>query len=1593
MATKRRAVPPEWTAKDCDALEDDFTVDPRTGARLTRRALAEARAACEALTLWKTEVAVGDIVCAAAGGVANVVRGACTPLGGRVADGLIRVAATRVFSDPTQAVLELVVNGIDAHRTMAGAAPVGRFGLGFFSILYYAFATPGRVVRLESCSYEEDGRESAYELTLRVVDGRLLVKLTDAPPWPRTGTRVTLQNSLPPPSQFNYSDRGRRLFEECNEWHRAVRQQVEKLRYIPDAMVTLDGDIVNRDMLEESGTMDQPYVPSVKVSTRPYSNEVVVEDDAGGIPRSIALRALLVPSSSSKGMSAAAAGGGSGSSSGSSSSPVPYVRTEVHAKTHALMLCVNGVGVVHATVQPTAADTVDGRRVHLLGLNFPPSTRLAVSRDELLVETDAEAAALRSGLRALATLAARVTRNLVPLVRLVAAYAAASSQPRVTYEVDAFFSWLTGAGALGGRVALTPTPALTPLLESMGLTPVVHPRPDVGALEAMVRSRGGAALVRSAFALRDALLVEYAPEAGGALVGGTGFTGLALVSVPWLRAQGLDPVNSAGWAPRVAAASGTVGVPRLLLPGATPGARHAARVANLVGELRTVLPRTAVLPRSQALQALLTQAVAAEEHALGGLLTRDDEGAVVPACTRGSVTARMVVRAEVCGLGADMLERLLRGIYGAWTSFSANPPAYGVSISAELQLGFSFINLLFRDEDDDNSGVQRVDPLERLPPADVDATLRRLDGELMLWVVRAMPTACTDGGGMLLPVWVQEPRHEAASLSDYFGSTDTFLFAFQGTLRCVATLMLKTAPRGDQELFWAAVRTLGASDAHPAEAAILLTALGMALSDEAASGLSAYTPTAVATALRQALAHLRATVGRQRLVASLALTQTAERYDADAFAMESEAELDVFQFLKRATRAAASATAAAAAAELPPFPSSAATTVSAQALLAALFDRPDLTPSNFLESLPWLSKYTPPSDATRLQALQIAVNAGTSKEFVAAVLTELYQNSLDATRRAGGGGSISVIAANDALGMRDGVGIPDGVLLPLLVPFLSTKTAGDDKVTGEMGTGFFNVFRQPYVADVRIRTVNATHAIDIRATPQVSGAQGAVTDVTYEVVVAAAGAAARGTTVLVRLRPSAGVADGALRAEALLFAHTCLGLATPPDVRVDVNGMPLGDAVALEYESPLVQLWRRDGGSKAYPSVVLTNGVPFSDLAALRADVPFEPELLDVADGVVLNLRAGGYTPTQARNRLAAVTPQLTAAVSTVLVRLLMRKYYAARVEGGRSGLRVNRLIGNTSSEADLAQLVPSGGPPPRPPPPEPTKWEHVRAAVAYAAWLLARVPRQTILARKPQDSGRRRTLKRAMPSGRLLAALEDLLDVKPALQAYEGVLGAWFGAKRLFDDASADDAEATATAAAAATAASGGRKALLALLTAFVRSAWRVGAAEAAAGRLRGNIAFPGGPPSVVLRAATAAESQKEAFYELREHRITVLDRSRLDAAAAAAAAAQWGSVAALADALGDASTPLGALFAPRPGAVPTIVHELAHAWRGESERYGDRAVHGPSDVGVGGAAPTAMDFDPGAAAVYAHLCGAGLYEQMHERMAARPSRASMSQ
>ena len=57
---------------------------------------------------------------------------ACTDIGHKISESLIKIASLRIFADPEQSILELPINSMDSY---VPELKIGKFGMGFS--LYY----------------------------------------------------------------------------------------------------------------------------------------------------------------------------------------------------------------------------------------------------------------------------------------------------------------------------------------------------------------------------------------------------------------------------------------------------------------------------------------------------------------------------------------------------------------------------------------------------------------------------------------------------------------------------------------------------------------------------------------------------------------------------------------------------------------------------------------------------------------------------------------------------------------------------------------------------------------------------------------------------------------------------------------------------------------------------------------------------------------------------------------------------------------------------------------------------------------------------------------------------------------------------------------------------------------------------------------------------------------------------------------------------------------------------------------------------------------------------------------------------------------
>ena len=114
-----------------------------------------------------------------------------------------------------------------------------------------------------------------------------------------------------------------------------------------------------------------------------------------------------------------------------------------------------------------------------------------------------------------------------------------------------------------------------------------------------------------------------------------------------------------------------------------------------------------------------------------------------------------------------------------------------------------------------------------------------------------------------------------------------------------------------------------------------------------------------------------------------------------------------------------------------------------------------------------------------LQSLQIALRSGTNREYFNAALTELLQNSIDAIRQCKSEDHrIEVETDGYSYTIADTVGIDPTHIPGLLIPFLSTKEC--DASTGEMGSGFYSILREDITQHVDIVTIHSGRSLRLR---------------------------------------------------------------------------------------------------------------------------------------------------------------------------------------------------------------------------------------------------------------------------------------------------------------------------------------------------------------------------------------------------------------------------------------------------------------------------------------------------------------------------------
>jgi hypothetical protein len=281
----------------------------------------------------------------------------CTTIGRKIGTSLIKIAATRIFADPEQSILELPVNSMDSYFP---ELRVGKFGMGFFSFLYWLIGQPKRKLYIYSW-FVENNINCGYCATLQEKNGNLSLKLRILETYTKqAGTYIYLDAENENFSQDVISNFGNQLnklkFTDKVGIYFIVSKQKDDNQ--------LKGFRALKPMNKYNGWKN--VTMKNKIFVKLAENYIFIEDFAQGIPIQVLLGSLFVPSISTKTIKDVVV------------KPFGWTAMNLLNIEPSFVILVFNVAVVQ--LSPPVGET--------LGciIDMPPNTRLPVSRDDIILD-------------------------------------------------------------------------------------------------------------------------------------------------------------------------------------------------------------------------------------------------------------------------------------------------------------------------------------------------------------------------------------------------------------------------------------------------------------------------------------------------------------------------------------------------------------------------------------------------------------------------------------------------------------------------------------------------------------------------------------------------------------------------------------------------------------------------------------------------------------------------------------------------------------------------------------------------------------------------------------------------------------------------------------------------------------------------------------------------------------------------------------------------------------------------------------------------------------------------------------------------------
>lgn len=1130
----------------------------------------------------KLIIPVSKFICSAFG------RSSCTPMGLKIGDSLIRVAATRIFADPEQSIMELPVNSIDSYNSKIGIPPVGKFGMGFFSILYWiSEPLKGKWLRYLTVNtiVEEDGKNISYSIRLQWSSNGLAVDKEKLETEKPTGTSIVIDASKHPFSK---------------ETLERMKKYMDRLFAIDGARILVDGKCVNRECQSKNSI-------TVNLSV----DKITVVDKACGIPFSVIENSLLVPSSSSKIRDL--------------SKPIfknPEIldlSSRLDKTQNRLSIVVNGVCIVETTCDSTNfSERLDNYVIFL-----PFNTKLPVSRDDVIFEENSDAIEhFKEAVYILVDMILSYDKDIYKLFHLITKYIVLNKSTCLSIAFDEIrntvlnseYIFVEGSSFWCQVVEHTKSKVKDLIVFTDSIDTFKTEKKLLAAIPSTKKN-----IFKCRNVIPTSFPIKNNVESGG------------LNTILFIEAKQMKDPDFLS--KLVFSYTDTLLIPHedtfsldtrfdFVDPRITDAVLDAISVCKMTISRKfctcnSALNKMSEIPEQVAkfafeIKTNTTDSIIQLLYTLNSKIAKikilPSYGIADPKVYDNiripvSEFIEPVKNTELDGFRSKLFEFYFECIPDIIDSFMILP-------------SLSDFNILTNKSDGSNISILKDPNFGKVIKGEkitLDEIRRMLDFNISNKANNNI-SGCSSVGIF------KELNFEEVGKGEIF------------VLNAIHRMLVQNISKKsviDQDKFWNSLEKAG----H------------FALSE-----LRRYTHNSKIENFLQGIYSRICDFGELKTNTIIPVNNAILKFVENSLKLDKMPKFSTF-FEGRYK-------------------------FSCKSLLSFIFQNNEL-PENYLNVL--TEHYSNFGETpTKLQILEIAVNEGTTKRFIPSIITEMVQNSVDAIRSSNGNRRIDINTGSNFFTISDYIGIEN--FINILIPFLSSKDPNDPNVTGEMGTGFFNVYRQPYVKQVIITTSINGRSTTILAKPVVEN--GNVTDIIYQICTTESDKA--GTSISVVFNNDIALMSS-LIVESLMFVMNYLCFITSADIYIE--GLPISTSYKIIHESDIgTVLLTADPTLYSY---VLTNDIPFCTLEEFIKNEFVDQSIKDIANGwlmygVVINIKKSIYTPTQSRNKIQ-LKPDMIPKMKTFLTNFadlsLYNKYVDSVVRNP------DRLLTHTLSYAKIQSL------------------------------------------------------------------------------------------------------------------------------------------------------------------------------------------------------------------------------------------------------------------------------------------------------------------